>query len=126
MPSPSSAFEFGASGGTVEGGSCAWDPRVGAHLAVRLGALLPDSILCLSYAAGTRERYLYLIYPDHSSSHTRTRYLKAPKFPYSALPLLARCARPFSSTSACLPVYPPARRQHPQDTILRAEALKEL
>lgn len=105
-PNPSSAFVFGASGGTVEGGSWAWDPRVGAHPAVRVGALLPNSILCLSCAAGPRERYLCLIYLDRSSSHTWTRCLRAPKFSYSAPPLPARCAPPFSPTSACLPVYP--------------------
>ncbi|TKC46626.1 hypothetical protein EI555_011425, partial [Monodon monoceros] len=51
---------------------------------------------------------------------------EAPKFPYSALPLPARCARPSSLTSACLPVCPPARRQRPQHPIPRAEALEEL
>lgn len=72
------------------------------------------------------ERGTLPIYLDCSSSHPWTGCLEAPKLPYSALPLPARSAHPLSPTSARLPAYPPARRQSPQDTILRTETLEEL
>lgn len=100
----------------MEGGRTAWGLRVGANQQLEQ-ALLPNSVFFASLVLPDPERGtmpVYLLPPP--TPRPTPQCLETPKFPYSALPLPVRCARPCSLTSsprhACLSTLQPEGSTH--------------